>query len=126
MVGDKADWLVREVRSSDPLDPEIEHFKTTEKKPISPTIDVNVRPMNIPERQAIAIVVKKTRDNTDHGDLELISDQNKLARVLDIMKKVAIVKELFGEEQCGQGDHCTGIQLCLDGALPPLAECKAA
>ena len=96
MVGDKADWLVREVRSSDPLDPEVEHFKITEKKPISPTIDVNVRPMNIPERQAIAIVVKKTRDNTDHGDLELISDQNKLARVLDIMKKVAIVKELFG------------------------------
>ena len=52
---------VTEVRFPDLMDPEVEQFKTGDKKPNSPTIDVNVRPMNMFETHAIAIVVKMTR-----------------------------------------------------------------
>ena len=59
---------VTEVRFSDLMDLEFEQFKATEKKPNPLTIDVNAGPMKILERHAKAIVVKKTRDNADHGD----------------------------------------------------------
>ena len=60
---DKSDWHIARVLSFDSWFPEIEQFKITKKKPLYPTTDVNMRPMNILERHAIAIVVKKTRDN---------------------------------------------------------------
>ena len=53
-----SDWHDARVRYFDSCDSVVEHFKTTEKKPVSPTIDVNVRPTIILERNAIAIVVK--------------------------------------------------------------------
>ena len=52
---------------SDLMDPEVEQFKSADKKPTSPTIDVNVRPMNILD---IDIVVNKTRVNNNQGDLK--------------------------------------------------------
>ena len=55
---------------SNHLDPADELFKTTTKKQYSPSIDVNKKPRNILERHAKAIVVKKTKDNTDQADLK--------------------------------------------------------
>ena len=92
LVQDRSTWPVTEVRFSGPVDPEIEQFKTAEKKLSSSTFNVCVRAVDILETPGkvwtfSSDVAKKSEDNTAAKNVDA-NEKNHLKR-FDLL-------ELFG------------------------------